>query len=360
MIFSGGLATVKRKLDELGFRVDVIDEASAGGDYWWRGSQRERFWVEIRRNPKGLGSVLRCPLRDEAGNRNAWYELLDAVQGGDWIYHWNAGQERFVGRSIVASPRAIDPQTGERIVALRGFLPFTVDVGLERVRMLGDQLRGARGALRARHPVTNLYLPFQFRADGLRLMSNYFTKLPASMQRLLFGADGLAEDGLSDPPEEEGVPLPPAEQGHRGGFLRPFHQRADTDYVASVTGGRFKRGRTHETLVNDFASWLEVRGLAVASNAAIDLGLEQPPVIIEAKVVRPRAWAHAVREAVGQLYEYRYFQVVAPGSTLMFLASTDVPTRWLNYLDTDRRIAVAWRSKDGFTLSARARQALGV
>jgi hypothetical protein len=61
--FSGGLATVKRKLNQLGFKVRVpsIAEIEAEGTYWWRGSWTERFWIEIRRVLEGLGQELRCP-----------------------------------------------------------------------------------------------------------------------------------------------------------------------------------------------------------------------------------------------------------------------------------------------------------
>jgi hypothetical protein len=149
--------------------------------------------------------------------------------------------------------------------------------------------------------------------------------------------------------------------GRPGGFLRPFKTRADTDYIAYISGGAFRRGRTHETLVNDFAEWLASKGLLAASTAAIDLGLEDPPVIIEAKVIRPGGWASAIREAIGQLYEYRYFQVVAPQSGLLFLASIDIPREWLDYLDNDRQIGAAWRSSQGeFLLTDRARKMLGV
>ncbi len=159
-----------------------------------------------------------------------------------------------------------------------------------------------------------------------------------------------------------GPPVVPGESGAgpRRGLLRPFTPGADADYITHVLGASYRRGRTHETLVNDFADWLAARGLTVASNAAIDLGLDQPPVIIEAKVIRAARWAQAVREAVGQLYEYRYFQVVAPDSCLLFLASAEIPRIWLDYLDKDREIGAAWRSIGGFQLSDRALMTLGL
>ena len=137
-----------------------------------------------------------------------------------------------------------------------------------------------------------------------------------------------------------------------GGFLSPFKPRADADYLTNVAGGPFRRSRAHETLVNDFARWLSDRGLNAASNAAIDLGVIQPPVIIEAKIVRSGRWATAIREAVGQLYEYRYFQVVSPESALIFLASAEIPGTWLSYLHHDRQIGAAWPTAFGFQLTA--------
>jgi hypothetical protein len=332
--------------------------------YWWSAMQDERSWVEIRRVAEGLGQELRCPFVNAVGRRDGWWELVDDVRAGDCIYHWNADQGRFIGRSFAAAPRHVDAGTGDRIVRLRDFLPLVVDVGLQQVRGLAPQLGVVREAIAEQCPGATLYLPFQFRSDGLRLMSNYFAKLPQAMEQILFGSDGLAETGLPAPPAED--PDDPESEGNEtrrgrpGGFLSPFKPRADTDYVSNVAGGPFRRGRKHETLVNDFARWLGDRGLKAASNAAIDLGLVQPPVIIEAKIVRGARWATAIREAVGQLYEYRYFQVVPPGSELLFLASAEIPHKWLDYLSRDRQIGAAWRTPDGFQMTARAAAALGI
>jgi hypothetical protein len=166
-------------------------------------------------------------------------------------------------------------------------------------------------------------------------------------------------------PEDSGGPTALAQpgdgrMGHRRGVLHPFRPGADTDYITQVLEGPHRRSRKHETLVNAFADWLDARGLTVAFNAAIDLGLEQPPVIIEAKVIRAARWAQAVREAVGQLYEYRYFQVVARESSLLFLASAEIPRMWLDYLDEEHEIGAAWRTPGGFLLSDRALTTLGL
>src|SRR5436309_2030056 len=46
--FSGGQATVQRKLEELGFEVRVLDGGHAAGrTYWWTGLPDERSWLEV-------------------------------------------------------------------------------------------------------------------------------------------------------------------------------------------------------------------------------------------------------------------------------------------------------------------------
>jgi hypothetical protein len=49
-----------------------------------------------------------------------------------------------------------------------------------------------------------------------------------------------------------------------------------------------------------------------------------------------------------------------PARRLIFLASAQVPARWIDYVDRDREIGAAWRSEDGFKLTDRARRALGI
>jgi hypothetical protein len=138
--------------------------------------------------------------------------------------------------------------------------------------------------------------------------------------------------------------------------LRPFVYRADAAYQAGSNVPPGERKRHHETLVNDFASWLRERGLSPVNNRSIDIGVIDPPVIVEAKYVPDEdGWASCIREAVGQLYEYRWFgQGPSTSASLVFLASRRPPDDWLRYLEEDRSIAVIWFSKSGFRLSPRA------
>src|SRR5207249_1805665 len=109
-------------------------------------------------------------LLDVSGGRNGWYELLDDVRKNDVIYHWHARESQFVGRSTVLSSRLVEGS--ERVVPLAGFEPLVGVVDLAELRSRQAELTAIRDSLHAQHPDAVLYLPFQFRRDGLRLMSN--------------------------------------------------------------------------------------------------------------------------------------------------------------------------------------------
>lgn len=112
--------------------------------------------------------------------------------------------------------------------------------------------------------------------------------------------------------------------------------------------------------MNDCADWLASKGLEPGRNAVVDLGLADPAVIMEAKVIGP-SWATSIREAVGQLYEYRYFKIADPRAALVFLADKPVPDDWLEYLEKDRSIGGMWpQGKRNFKISRLAKRALGL
>jgi hypothetical protein len=322
--------------------------------HWWDFDGSERFWIEIRKVP-GIGAKLECPMRTVSGNKSGAYELLDAVKAGDIVYHWHAEQSRFVGRSVAIGPREI--LGGRRVVQLRDFNPLIGDVDLEAVRGYERQIYSVRDRLRMKFASQRLYLPFQFRSDGLRMVNYYFAKLPADLVAVFFGESGWADTGANPPPPEDGPPEESDVTNVTRQYLQPFRPKADVDYEARIKGGIQKRGRRHETLVNAFSKWLSDRGLIPARNRAIDIGLKTPAVIVEAKMIT--TWPRSIREAVGQLYEYRYFHVVSPNTKLVFLASKSVPPDWLKYLEEDRGISVGWYTGSDFELSKMAQEAFG-
>lgn len=320
--------------------------------FWWEGTRSERYWVEIRW-AEGIGRHLSCPLTDEGGAPNPWYGLLDQVRTDDLVYHWNAVEHRFVGRSRVAAPVRIEG--GGRVVDLARFTALRAVIDLTTVRSRETEIRGIRDRLAAQHPGVSLYLPFQFRRDGLRFMPNYFAKMPKALASLLFGSTGLGEDGF-EPPGDGSAVADEAPPDAPTGFLDPFKPKADSDYITKVRPRQERRSRKHETLVNDFALYLADRGFEVGRNAVIDLGVKRPETIIEAKIVK--SWPDAIRAAVGQLYEYRYFKVAAREAALVFLASAPVPEHWVRYLERDRLIGAAWPTAKGFELTPMTVRAL--
>jgi hypothetical protein len=326
--------------------------------YWWDGDPAERYWVEIRKEP-GTGTGVWCPTLDEDGSRDPWYELVASVRRDEVIYHWHAREHRFVGRSIAAANAQTNHRDAKYEVPVREFTPIAADVSLAQVRAQASALYRLRDELQRKHG-SPLYLPFQFTKNRARLsfMSNYFAKLPSAMVESFFGPDGLAEHTLPVATEESPGPLAAPGADPRG-FLLPFRPKSDTKYVVDLQGGRRIRSREHERLVNRCAAWLSHNGLQPARNAAVDLGLELPPVVIEAKVIGA-SWAKPIREAVGQLYEYRYFKVTDPASRLIFLADKRVPPSWVSYLERDREIGVVATIGNRFELSRLARRALRI
>jgi hypothetical protein len=196
------------------------------------------------------------------------------------------------------------------------------------------------------------------------MMSNYFARMPRELVALLFGPDGVAgglvptaPDGADEADEDGDGEIDVGSAP--GGFLNPFKPKADTDYSVVVRGGRKPRTRRHEKLINDCAVWLDENGIEPARNAAVDLGSEEPSVIMEGKTIG-RSVATAVRQAVSQLYEYRYFKVADPKAGLILLASDPIPAIWIEYLERDREIGVMWPDTDGYHLSLLAADILGL
>ncbi|MGY1867308.1 hypothetical protein ACW9HK_19640 [Nocardia gipuzkoensis] len=324
--------------------------------YWWSNRASENCWVEIRK-ADGLGLSLWSPDRQEGGRKDPWYELVASVRRGDVVYHYNANQSKFVGWSIAAADAVHSVRESSYSVDLVGFTPFTDVVDLAVFRSKADALYAERDRLAALHPGQPLYLPFQFTQDRsqVRMMSNYFTKLPRSFVDILFGSrvSSAATELASSPGADASVARIPR------GYLQPFRAKADTDYLTNVLQDRSRRTRSHETLVNSFAVWLSKHNRIPLRNAAVDLGTENPSTVIEAKRVNGN-FADAIRAAVGQLYEYRYFKVTDRDSGLIFLADEPVPAPWCEYLERDRRIGVIWHANGRFYLQPLARKFLGL
>lgn len=325
--------------------------------FWWENDPKEKYWVEIR-HIEGLGTYLSSPLAKANGARDLWYDLVGMVNVGDVILHWNVREGRLVGASRVKAKPEKRLAKGEWRVDLEGFQPFEHPVDRAELLTHADAFYDLRDKLAAKHSPP-LGLPFQFTTDrsNFRFMSNYFAKMPAAGVDILLGngqgkkAVGDLATGSSDLETSNGkVPTT--------AFLNPFKAKADTEYLTKIVAKSQVRSRLHETLVNNCAQWLFTQGFDPARNAAIDLGLIDGSLIIEAKVVK--SWPDAVRQAVGQLYEYRYFKVADPQAALIFLSDQPVPDEWITYLEKDRGIGAMWpKGKTGFEMSKLAAKLLG-
>lgn len=130
--------------------------------------------------------------------------------------------------------------------------------------------------------------------------------------------------------------------------LIPFSEKCENAYLVDLDAVVQERSKEHESLVNRFAEYLRLLGYNPVYSKAIDLALQNPPLIVEAKAIRSGGWIKCVREAVAQLHEYRHFNVSLRNANLLFLASAPVPAHWMEYLKTYHRIRSAWPLQDVF------------
>jgi hypothetical protein len=241
--------------------------------FWWESDPKEKYWVEIR-HVEGLGTYLSSPLEKANGARDLWYDLVGMVKVGDVILHWNVREGRLVGASRVKSKPVKRLVEGEWWVNLEGFQPFDHPIDRVELLALADAFYDLRDQLATRYDPP-LGLPFQFTVDrsNFRFMSNYFAKMPAAGVQILLakgqGKKVLSDLGSGGSGDGDGNQKVPA-----AAFLDPFKPKADTDYLTNIVAMSQNRSRSHETLVNSCANWLEKEGFVPARNAAIDLGLD--------------------------------------------------------------------------------------
>lgn len=133
--------------------------------------------------------------------------------------------------------------------------------------------------------------------------------------------------------------------------LEGFKPKDSGTYVAEIKRRVQYRDRRHEALVNSFALYVERRGFT-----PVTIGMHPRDLVlrksgeewlVEAKAVKDGNPTKAVREAVGQLFEYRYFLHAKddskPGLIGLFTESVGV---YAEYLES-QGIASVWKSDDG-------------
>ncbi len=135
-----------------------------------------------------------------------------------------------------------------------------------------------------------------------------------------------------------------------------FTPKSEAPYTAKIREHVEHRTRGHERLVREVGSWLQAQGATVTTPHPIDLKITDPiEVIIEAKTVGTRDPLYAVREALGQVHEYRYF--IGPyDAALAILLEAVPPDELVRYAEEYHEVALLWW--DAGSLSAGSRGAL--
>lgn len=177
-----------------------------GINNWWDSDSDEMYWMEIRKEPVGLGEYLRAPKAAFDGNPSWSYELTSYVQPGDRVFHWHkmrSGEPGILGWSEAVGPlETIDwswqargtrgRERGAPTVGPTWNLPLTgyteLETPLTRATLnarRAEVLDVIDGMTRAYgKPV---YAPFQnYGGRELRAQQGYLTKFPAALVALLF------------------------------------------------------------------------------------------------------------------------------------------------------------------------------
>ncbi|MEU6620150.1 DUF3578 domain-containing protein [Streptomyces litmocidini] len=146
--------------------------------------------------------------------------------------------------------------------------------------------------------------------------------------------------------------------------LADFHPKDSSDYVAEIKARQQVKRRTHEKLIEDFGAHIAERGYAPITRLQHpkDLVLRRQGEeegggqewLVEAKAVRNGNPTAAVREALGQLYEYRHFLYREQAEPFLIGLFSEEIGVYAPYLE-EQGIASVWRSDDGWGGSPQSR-----
>lgn len=142
----------------------------------------------------------------------------------------------------------------------------------------------------------------------------------------------------------------------------PYNPKSDSNTRRRVGGGLIIAQRTHETLVNSFATHAEALGYETSNPHPIDLKLRKGPRewIVEAKVLEHPDGLYAARAALGQLLWYRHVYHSPPRSQDLLALFNDSPSEAnLNVL-LDFGIESVWRNGHNWLGTAGAPAADGL
>jgi hypothetical protein len=335
---------------------------------WWSDDPEERYWCEITDRPD-VGADLKCPQTNEVGQDYWSYSLIRQVWPGDIVFHYWTPAKAVVGASVAGAPLEERPivwaphgtvgraKPEQRLprpgwwLPLYGYRPAAAPLSLASLRSSADEewIRTWITEKAAEPAVRRVAAPFQRYAGQLRAAQGYLSKMPAA-----FVARWPLLSGMVDllAPTEDALALlaqvapPPAASSTFGRSASQYRPKSEADYEAVVRAQVQRRTRRHERLVREVGEWLRAAGGTVTTPHPIDLFLDGPvPVLFEAEVVAPRGKLAAVREAVGQLHEYRWFVGPRDGLACVLLDEEPGPAI-ADYVEKYLDLLLAWWSGD--------------
>lgn len=332
---------------------------------WWDGHPEERYWCEIT-DRRDVGADLKCPQTNEAGGDYWSYRIINEVTPGDVVFHYSTRKKAFVGASVAGAPLEERPiiwsphGTVGRAKKLSPeprpgwWLPLYHFTRFEEPLTLAE-LQEHREQEFIRDWISGHgHGPFQPYPKRLRASQGYLTKMPnvfvERWEQLSKLSSDLAEVG------EEFARIaffqPKASISDILGTHIGFQPKNDKDYEVIVRGGAQIRSRSHETLVGRAAIWLQALGASVSNPHPIDLLVTNPcRLIIEAKAVKGDP-LFAVREAVGQLHEYRHF--IGPReANLCILLDVAPGPALIHYVESELHLFIFWHENDRFAMGSK-------
>ena len=326
---------------------------------WWSDRPDERYWCEVT-DRSDLGASLWCPQTNESGQPYWSYGLIREIWPGDIVFHYSTNDRCFQGASVAGGPleermvvwephgtvgrskkAARDARPGWWL-PVYGYTESPAPLSLAALQApnedawIRDWLK-EKGRAKA---------PIQAYPGALRGGQGYLFKMPREwverFSPLRDLADGLEsqQDALTALAEV----LPPREAQPLSAGFKP---KDASDYEAVIRGGTQRRSRRHEALVRSAGEFLEARGGIVSTPHPIDLLVEAAtPVIIEAKTTRNRPVGFEVRDAIGQLLEYRHF--IGPrDAELCILLDQEPSPDLIAFIEETLRIGLAWWTQRG-------------
>jgi len=326
--------------------------------YWWESLERERYWCEIT-DREDIGADLKCPQTNEAGKPYWSYSLIHAVWPGDVVFHYSTNAKAYLAASVAGGPleeRSIvwtphgtvgRSKTEQRPARPGWWRPLYGLTPVEPALTLAD-LQADEAWIRewisAKEKVGAVAAPIQLYPGKLRAAQGYLTKMPADFvdrwASLSKTIDRLAtvQDDLTDLAQRFPGRVPAEDL--------EFKPKPETDYVAVVKGGVQRRSRNHERLVRVAAEYFKARGGNVGTKHPLDLLMTSPfSIIFEAKVRASVQPGFAIREAVGQLLEYRHF--VGPRDALLcILLDANPGDQLVKYVEDALDMLLLWSEAD--------------